>query len=174
MKMLIIPLAGIGMLAAAGAVQAASPAYCALYAREYANLFTEAAGQKQGSEQHIQDEAYYHCLNQDEDPQLPRTSAYFGTELDAPAVGGPLEPLTDSATASTTDAPAKAATDAKSAKPAGTQQADATPGKRRRGSGKEPWTPEWLAWCKDHFPNSFDEKTGMIVPYKTNNEQFCD
>ena len=38
-------------------------------------------------------------------------------------------------------------------------------GGKFRGSGLAPWTPEWRAWCAEHFPNSFDPKTGTIVPY---------
>jgi hypothetical protein len=173
MKTLIMPLAGIGFLAAAGAAQAASPAYCALYAREYANQFTDAAGQPLGTEQRIQDEAYYHCLNQDEDPQLPATSAYYGTEIDTAAEGGPLEPLAE-APAKTGSIDTGTADKTAPAAPAKTQQADNTPRKRYYGSGKQPWTPEWAKWCKDHFPHSFDEKTGMILPYDTNKPRFCD
>ena len=33
------------------------------------------------------------------------------------------------------------------------------------GSGFKAWSPEWKAWCRKYFPNSFDEKTGYIKPY---------
>lgn len=170
MKAFIAPLAGFGLIAiaAAGAAHAAAPAYCALYAREYANQFTDAAGQPVGSEQRIQDEAYYRCLNQDEEPELPATSAYSGTGLDAGAQGGPFEPLAVRSVA----APAAVAKDGPPASaaprdaPSKSQQASNTPPKRSYyGSGLAPWTPEWKAWCQAHFPNSFDEKTGTILPY---------
>ena len=36
-----------------------------------------------GMLQSVQDQAYYRCLNMDEDPPLPQKSAYFGTKLPA-------------------------------------------------------------------------------------------
>ena len=100
MKSLIAPLAGLAVLVAgAGAALAAPPAYCALYAREYANQFTEAAGEQPGAEPKIQDEAYYRCLNMDQEPEMPKTSAYYGTSVDTAGQGGPLVPVTSSAAA---------------------------------------------------------------------------
>ncbi len=178
MKTLIMPLAGITVLAAAGAAQAAPPAYCALYAREYANQFTSAAGQKQGAEQSIQDEAYYRCLNQDQDPQLPTTSAYYGTTVDTAGQGGAPKPATgsdapaggktaDTMTAAAPQAPAEA-----SQGPA-TQTADSTPPRHSYTGGKKPWTPEWFAACKKYFPNSFNEKDGTILPHGASKRQLC-
>ena len=67
MKSLIVPFAaGVLLAAATGMAGAAAPTYCALYAREYANQFTAAAGENPGSEPKIQDEAYYRCLNMDQ------------------------------------------------------------------------------------------------------------
>jgi hypothetical protein len=171
MKSLITPMATIGLLTVmTGVAQAAPPAYCALYAREYANQFSEAAGEQPGTEKRIQDEAYYRCLNQDQDPQLPSTSAYYGTELDTGGQSGPVETATASGDATdSVGQPTPAATP----KPASTQQASNTPRKRYYGSGLEAWTPEWKDWCQSHFPNSFDEKTGMILPYNAGKPQFC-
>lgn len=101
MKSLIVPLAVLSALATAGGpALAAPPAYCALYAREYANQFAEAAGEKPDSEPKIQDEAYYRCLNMDQEPQMPATSAYYGTSVDTAAKDGEAKP-----------APARPATD---------------------------------------------------------------
>ncbi len=172
MKTWIMPLAGVGLLAAGGIAEAAAPAYCALYAREYANQFAAAAGGKPGSEQRIQDEAYYRCLNLDEDPELPKTSAYYGVDVLPDGVGGPLEPIAEG----DIDEPMDAATDTADVIPADNAQPKpaAAPAKKQaqNNGGKPGWTsgaafgtPEWSAWCKAHFPNSFDEKTGTIVPY---------
>ena len=104
MKVLIMPLAGLGALAAMSTADAAPPAYCALYAREYANQFSSAIGKPDGSEQRIQDEAYYRCLNQDENPAMPMTSAYSGTDVEGDGgVGGPLEEVTGEGDASPPD-----------------------------------------------------------------------
>jgi len=67
--------AGLTTLPAA----AASPAYCALYAREYAIQAVQQVAAK-GMRQSVEDQAYFRCLNQDEDPPLPRTSAYFAED----------------------------------------------------------------------------------------------
>ena len=166
MKTMIAPLACLGLLAVAGtAAEAAAPAYCALYAREYANQFTAAAGQPEGAEQRIQDEAYYRCLNQDQEPELPATSAYAWTELDAGARGGPFEPLVrkpDSTTTASIPASAGAADGADPVPPK--PVAGAAPKRTYHGSGLTAWSPEWKAWCHAHFPNSFDENTGTVVP----------
>jgi hypothetical protein len=159
-------LAGLGLLLAMGdAAEAAAPAYCALYAREYANQFTNAAGQPAGAEQRIQDEAYYKCLNMDQEPELPSTSAYSGTDLDATAEGGPLEPLPPDALA-VTEPQGDAGGDAVDAPAAVTDKPKpAAPPKRKyTGSGLVAWSPEWKTWCGTHFPRSFDEKTGTIIP----------
>ena len=44
---------------------------------------------------------------------------------------------------------------------------------RWRGSGYATWSPEWRDWCAEHFPNSFDPKTGTIMPYKTGVREPC-
>ena len=200
MKSLIAPLAALAVLAAAGAAMAAAPAYCALYAREYANQFALAAGEKPDSEPKIQDEAYYRCLNMDQEPEMPSTSAYFGTSVDTgveAAQGGPLEPVpsapapaADTAAApaagtaatpaagANADAPdagtsAPPVADTATAPPPATMTAAATPSTHSYTGGKKPWTPEWLAACRKYFPHSFDEKDGTILPYGTNQRVIC-
>ncbi len=195
MKSLIVPLAGLAVLATAiWAAEAAPPAYCALYAREYANQFAAAAGEKPGSEEKIQDEAYYRCLNLDQAPEMPTTSAYFGTSVDTAAEGGPLEPVssatapdtaaaapvTETAATPATDTSAAPAGEVKAAQPAAaappkppTRTADSTPSGRSYTGGKKPWTPEWLAACKKYFPNSFNEKDGTILRHGTSKRELC-
>ena len=184
MKSLIAPLAGVAFLAAAvGTATAAPPAYCALYAREYANQFAQAAGEPPGTEQRIQDEAYYRCLNLDQEPEMPASSAYYGTSVDTAGQGGPLEPATGNAAPATANAaPATAnaapaggngaAVDASPSKLAN-KTADNRPVKHSYTSGEQPWTPAWQAWCHDHYPHSFNEKDGTIVPFGTSKRQLC-
>src|SRR5690606_23976201 len=87
--------AGCGVLLAAGAASAASPGYCALYAREYAasKISAPIAGDAVGALQRVQDQSYYRCLNQDVEPAFPETSAYFGADVDeifGGGIGGPF------------------------------------------------------------------------------------
>ena len=185
MKSLFVPLAGLSALATViGTAAAAPPEYCALYAREYANQFSAAAGEKPGSEQKIQDEAYYRCLNMDEEPEMPPNSAYSGTSVDNTGQGGPLEPAPDAAApADTAAAPAgeeaapvadtPPAAPAKPAAPAQKKTAGSSPVKHSYTSGEEPGTAAWAKWCRDHFPNSFDEKTGTIMPFGATKRQPC-
>jgi hypothetical protein len=160
---LMLPLAGLGFAILTGDVAiAASPAYCALYAREYASVMVQE-GAAPDATVTVQDQAYYRCLNRDEDPAMPTASAYFGTNVTgegADAIGegdisGPTE-------AASVPIPRPA--------PAVTTASTESPGRRSR---QIPWTPEWVAWCTSHFPNSFDLKTGTVIPFKTNNREFC-
>lgn len=172
MKSLSVPLAGLGMLAAAiGAATAAPPEYCALYAREYANQFATAAGERPGSEPKIQDEAYYRCLNMDQEPEMPATSAYSGTSVDPSGQGGPLEPVAE-ASAPAASIEAVTPTTPATPKPP-TRTAASGPSARSYTGGKQPWTPEWLAACRKYFPNSFNEKDGTILPHGSNKRVFC-
>jgi hypothetical protein len=77
---LLLPLAPFCVIAASDVAGAASPSYCALYAREYATDTVQPRAAP-GMLQSVQDQAYYRCLNLDEDPPLPKASAYFGTDV---------------------------------------------------------------------------------------------
>lgn len=187
MKSLIASLAGLAVLATAGAAVAAPPEYCALYAREYANQFSAAVGEKPGSEQSIQDEAYYRCLNMDQEPEMPPSSAYYGTSIDATGQGGPLEPIAgDAGTTGGDPPPAPAKQGAAAAagndgapsdrpvppKPV-TKTANSAPSGRSYTGGLEPWTDQWRATCRKYFPNSFNEKDGTILPHGSTKRVFC-
>lgn len=158
-------LAGIGLAAVAvstGMVEAlaASPAYCALYAREYAHQFIEPATPPSGATQQVQDQAYYRCLNLDENPEFPTTSAYFGADADDLIAGGLLTAVSQGDISDDdldTVEPAEASA---------AQTASATTTRRRpgRGSGYDAWTPEWFAWCEAHY-RSFDPDTGYVKTY---------
>ncbi len=176
MKSLIRPLSGLAVLAAtAGAAMAAPPEYCALYAREYANQFAAAAGEKAGSEPKIQDEAYYRCLNMDEEPAMPATSAYSDLPVGSADQGGPLEAVPGAAAADTAASPTgdAAATPAAAPQTPLRKTTASTPSKRTYTSGKQPGTPEWAAWCRKYFPNSFNEKEGTIVPLGSTKRVLC-
>ncbi len=136
---------------------AASPAYCALYAREYAHQSTPF-GAASGTAS-VEDVAYYRCLNSDQEPPLPRGSAYFGTSIGRyPVDTGESNPSQNS-----DDDPHRIASTASTilaARPLGRSRL--TPG-----------TAEWTDWCSSHYPNSFDPNTGTIVPSDTGKREFC-
>ena len=149
---------------------AASPAYCALYAREYATsrIGAPVTSEDASAVQRVEDQAYYRCLNQDEAPQFPTTSAYFGQPLEDIAgegtgQGGPFQalqihPKVKAATATPAKMRSSAGTD-------GTQVADlATPSApvSTWASHGAPGTPQWASWCKAHY-RSFDAATGNVL-----------
>lgn len=150
--------AALAILVTSNAASAASPAYCALYAREYAGQFLLPAAAASGDSIKVQDQAYYRCLNLDEDPEFPETSAYFGADFEAILSGS--------------DAAISAAEGIPDVEPAVEPKAEkstqvASTGKPRRpgrGSGYDAWTPEWVEWCEANY-RSFDPETGYV---KTN------
>jgi hypothetical protein len=165
MRIAVLALSGLGLLATGTAASAASPAYCALYAREYAasKISAPVAGDAAGALQRVQDQAYYRCLNQDEDPAFPETSAYFGADVDdifgGVFVGGPFAEIEQGdAAGDIPDEPVEKA--AAPAKPVQT----ASSSRKSGSSGREPWSAEWVSWCKEHY-RSFNEETGMILTF---------
>jgi hypothetical protein len=173
-KGLLAAAAAFGFVSlAASAASAASPAYCALYAREYA-LDTVQPNAAAGMLQSVQDQAYYRCLNMDEDPPLPRKSAYFGTDVAKPspaaaaiatAIVEDVKPTTPKPTAAPKATPQRTVATASASKPASSSS--------RRVSGLTAWTPEWEAHCARYFPKSWDPKTGTVLPYGTSKRQLC-
>jgi hypothetical protein len=160
------------LLAGTGPAAAASPAYCALYAREYATsrIGAPVTTEDAGALQRVEDQAYYRCLNQDEAPQFPATSAYFGAPLqditgEGTGDGGPFQAL---------QIHPKGKPAAHAAQPAG--NAAATPAQQvadgvavppapiasAKGGHGAPGSPEWVSWCKAHY-RSFDEATGNVL-----------
>ena len=133
-------------MSAAGAA-AAAPDYCALYAREVARLAADA--NTIAALQRVQDQAFYKCLNMDEDPPLPDESAY----ADGPGDGA-IFGEGDAMVGDEVVEPAPKATATRTAK-AGAF----------KGSGLKRGSAEWKAWCAEHYPNSFDPKTGTVLPY---------
>lgn len=166
MRITALAAAGCGVLLAAGAASAASPGYCALYAREYAasKISAPIAGDAVGALQRVQDQSYYRCLNQDVEPAFPETSAYFGADVDeifGGGIGGPFAQIEEGDAAG--DVPDEAVTEKAGAAPAA--QVRTASSRSAGSSGKlEQWSPEWVDWCKDHY-RSFNETTGMVLTF---------
>jgi len=163
MRTIIVPLAGLAVLtSAAVAAWAASPVYCALYAKEFVK---HAAVESQGSisSTRIHDRAYHKCLNMDDEPLLPTAYADPGSD----GTDGPfsfVEGASDPAEKATKESAVRAGA------ASGPEQAPVSAG---TGSGHAMWSTEWRAWCSQHFPNSFDPETGTVVPYKTGVRTTC-
>lgn len=171
-KRLILAMAGAltGSVFGAGAAGAASPAYCALYAREYTAQFStgSASDEAVASEFRIQEQAYSRCLNLDEEPAFPEASAYFGASMEQilGGIGGPLEEIaegdTDYDDIAAPDEPKPARTAAAVAAAPSQQTAARSGG----GGTVKRFSPEWIAWCKAHYPNSFDPISGLVTPFE--------
>jgi hypothetical protein len=200
--LLLVTFAGFAAasIGSTGAL-AASPSYCALYSREYA-LNTVQPTAAAGMFQSIQDQAYYRCLNQDEDPPLPQKSAYFGTDVTKAGAASAANAATRAAIATDVTRPAatSAAIAADAAKPGAANAATSAaiadtivtppipkPAPPRtivtanasrapapyRGSQMQAWTPEWAAWCARNFPNSWDAKSGTVLHYGSGDRELC-
>jgi hypothetical protein len=172
-KVLLIVAAALGSAAAAiGSAKAAAPAYCALYAREFA-VDSVQPGAAAGMLQSVQDQAYYRCLNQDEDPPLPKASAYFGTGIAATvAFPGRTAPGVPAAAPKPASAAAAPSTEVPAAAPRVVVTARASAA-GYRGSGMTPWTQEWMDWCARNFPNSWDDKSGTVLHYGSGSRELC-
>jgi hypothetical protein len=180
LKRILAPLAGLGLIVLTiSSASAASPDYCAVYAKEFAK---QAVSTNEGrlSSDHIHDRLYHKCLNMDEEPAMP--TAFAETRSDG--VGRSLVDEEQSAASILEDAADEAPTvdatviDEAVVKRTAAIEDDrpAAPVKRDgrwRGSGYAMWSPEWRNWCAEHFPNSFDPKTGTIVPHKTGKREPC-
>jgi hypothetical protein len=161
----------LGIWGASQPASAASPAYCALYAREYAaaRVGSPAVEDSALARMRVEDQSYYRCLNLDDEPEFPTTSSYFGTEDLDQAIGGPFEEIAEG-DADPGDEPDTAppadtkpiAANPPAVTPKPKQVASAAKGKGPASSGLTPWTDEWLVWCKAHY-KSFNATTGMVV-----------
>jgi len=153
----------LGVVLAPFAALAAAPDYCAFYAREYVIQFDLSSDEAQLALD-LADQAYFRCLNADAAPALPEDSAYAGTDLDASTW---TDGIPSSADIAQGDSDVEETTTTASSAPL-----NARPARQTSRSGREPWSEEWFAWCKKHFPNSFDEETGMVVPLE-GPKRFC-
>jgi len=180
LKRILVPLAGLGLIVlSVDSVAAASPDYCAVFAKEFAK---QALSTNEGklSADRIHDRLYHKCLNMDEDPAMP--TAYTETRPDG--VGRSLvedgqtaESILEDATAEAPTVDATAIDEAMVKRTAAIENdAPKAPARRTgkwRGSGYVMGSPEWRDWCAEHFPNSFDPKTGTIMPYNTGEREPC-
>jgi len=143
-----------------GSAIAASPTYCALYAKEFVK---HAAVDSQGSvpASRIHDRAYHKCLNMDDEPLLPTAYADPGND----GSGGPFALIEGSYQPGDGEADSAAAGSA--------FEGAVEPGEAAPRSGHAMWAPEWRAWCSRRFPNSFDAETGTVVPYETRVKTVC-
>ena len=151
-------VAGAGLFLASTPSFAASPAYCALFAREYASARIGRPIPADGATamQRLEDQAFSRCLNLDDEPDFPETSVYYGA---------PLEDVIGEAEISEGDASAGDETmvDEPAAAPASPPKVK-TAAAVSTGSGLKPWSPEWLAWCKANY-KSFSTTTGMVLTF---------
>lgn len=156
-------LIGFGLLGA-GVAQAASPAYCALYAREYTAQFTtgSTADAAAASDYRIQEQTYYQCLNMDVEPPFPDSSVYAGASV-SDVLGGFNGPIDEMG-----EGDAGLEDFAEAPEPEVTEPAPAARQIRSAGtsaSGRSEGSAAWVAWCREHYPNSFDEATGTVKPF---------
>ncbi len=166
MRMFLVAMAGLGFAAlTAGTASAASPAYCALYAREYANQMVDVDASAK-VEINVQDQAYYRCLNQDEDPALPSASAYFGAEVENPAAAPSLATVTEPPPTTDSGKPTAGGEAPKRAVVASASSGG-------HGRGLVQWSTEWVAKCEKYYPNSFDPDTGTVLPYHSGSRRMC-
>jgi hypothetical protein len=180
MKILLAPFAALALFGLAGTASAASPSYCALYAKEYAR-FAVSDSQGSVSETHVHDRAYSKCLNMDDEPPLP--TAYVDPAEDG--IGGPFVPVEEGSVGEGPDVAVETpdmAVDAPAVPQENLEKTTwnemAVPTKPKRtgkwsGSGLPAGSPEWQAWCQEHFPNSFDPATGTVVPSATGVRTAC-
>jgi hypothetical protein len=181
LKRILVPLAGLGLIVLTiDSVAAASPDYCAVFAKEFAEKAL-SANEGHLSAEMVHDRLYHKCLNMDEEPALP--TAFTATRSDG--VGRSLvedgqsaESILEDATAEAPTVDATAVDEAMVKRTAALESdaPNAPPAKRTgrwQGSGYAMWSPQWRNWCAEHFPNSFDPKTGTIIPYKTGTREPC-
>lgn len=171
LKTFIAPLMGLAVLIfGGGAALAASPTYCALYAKEFVKHATvDSQGPVPTDRTH--DRAYHKCLNMDDEPVLP--TAYFDADGEgAGEVGGPFvadENKTDIGTGDGDLGGGAMASFETGPKPATREQ----PTTEWVGVGLPAGSPELRAWCEEHYPNSYDPDTGTVVPYDTGVRTAC-
>jgi len=175
---ILAPFFGLGLAGlAVGPAAAASPDYCAVYAKEIAKQMLSAEQDALGSGR-VHDRLYHKCLNMDEEPAMP--AAYAETGRDSPdgaRDAGSAASILEDATSETPTVDATAIDEAVVKRTAAIESDKTESSARRkgrwRGSGFVMWSPQWRNWCAEHFPNSFDPKTGTILPYDKADREPC-
>ncbi len=162
----------------------ASMAYCAFYAQQR-TLVASPQDLTIQQPQTLRERAFYECLNMDDEPPLPVHGRVLSVEatselafIDAMSQESGLLPI---------DAePVREAEQAAKAEPIDTAGSVAalkeTENETAAMARQEPkpiitglkvGSPEWEAWCSKHYPNSFDAKTGTVVPNSTGQRTKC-
>lgn len=173
----VLPAGCIAGAVTAGPTSAASPDYCAVYARETARQVI-SKDESQLASDLVYDRLYHKCLNMDEEPALP--AAYAETQASGSAAaaddGAITSILEDAATGSPT-VDATAIDESVVKRTAAIESGKTTTPARRtgrwRGSGFATGSSQWRDWCAEHFPNSFDPQTGTILPYGKDEREPC-
>jgi hypothetical protein len=155
----------------ADGADAASPGYCALYAREYAvaRIASDAGDNALSARQRLEDQAFTRCLNLDVEPEFPATSVYYGASAEdvagAVAEGdanpGDLTPV-DPTPAPKPQSKRQVVASNAPVPPAGISRVDLKIG-----------TDAWRNWCASHYPNSFDPTTGTVLPFDSQKREVC-
>lgn len=172
-------MAGVGLaMLAFGPASAASPDHCAVYAEAFAKHATVASLENVDAD-FVRDRLYHKCLNMDQEPALPAADV----DPSAEEIGGSFDPDEEPIASILEDAAAESpsvnatAIDEAIVKQTAALEAEQSASARRSGqwtgSGYAMWSPEWRAWCAEHFPRSFDPKTGTVVPHKTGKREPC-
>ncbi len=154
-----IPVAVALFLASStGQGLAASPEYCAVYARASADPDGVAAASADDTEtiQRAHDKAYFECLNLDDEPKLPAEIVDRVSEADGVGEGDISEADETPVIKKTVKTPTPRKT-ASAEKPRKT--------KTWSGSGYDAWTPEWTTWCRAHY-KSFNPETGEYLSFE--------
>ncbi len=200
-KRFVLPLAGIGLgLVGGGSAGAASLDYCHRFATAHVKL-ASVQRLRNLSPETVHDQAFYLCLNMDEEPAMPTAYVdptikgsnppWFASAPEAGAAPKP-EPASEAAIPPASATPEAVSSAGEGVPPADEEatakaEADGSAGAtslastskpakrtgRRRGSGLPQGSPELAAWCLKHFPNSYDAATGTIVPYETGVRTLC-
>jgi hypothetical protein len=167
------------------AAQAAPIEHCERYAEEWSRLAPSA--DLQGKPQQFRrDRAFYNCLNMDDSPPLPSAgemgasrSLRLGYALDE-TPGAERQPVETAAAAAarsavnamateTIEEGSAASEDPAQQETAGLAAEDADP----IITGLKVGSPEWAAWCRKHFPKSFDPETGTVIPLASGRRTRC-
>lgn len=188
MKRVFLPAALMALALSFGgwpqAARAATMNYCETYADRVAQYSPDAkAGEK--ARQFVRDKAFYECLNMDEEPPLPQDA--LGLSMDPS--GSPFKVLDAPDPSLVPDQPELQAEPQKPAEPARKEASVSldsdTPGVsaktsvaisddgQGRGSGQAKGSEKWKAFCARYYPNSFDPKTGTVVPAKLGKRVAC-
>lgn len=145
---------------------AASAAYCALYAREYATARVAAVETDNAlsARQRLEDQAFSRCLNLDVEPEFPATSVYYGQTTDD--VIGVTPDIAEGDASFDDETPAAVDPPTQPAVAVNTTPV-------RKPTPKNDHDAGWNAWCQSHYPNSFDPKTGTVLPFGGSSRVIC-